>query len=735
MRGRSIVIFSLLSFFCGLFLLRSVTSQEKPARPERHEVKVRLVLVDAIVTKDGNFVSDLTKDEFEVYEDGKKLPINSLELVSFGERKALQEEGVAPERPGVPKKQLVLVFDGISSWTRNLQEGARKIVDELVSLARMGNEVMVIQLSERRGLEILQRFTTDEASIRKAMVRAAGTIWVDQSLDAAQLFQEVGLEATDIMEAGLRYAEKVQPILEEEYLYVWRVRFERVMGALLAVVNIIKDIPGRKTILFISDGFPDISGKTLNSKVTEAQASGTVSGARSPQLDIRRETAQVRVFDPFNILQKKKILSAEEVVRELIRLANAHNISLYTLDPEAWIKYLLETTAEYMPPELVKQAIKFRQEDRMSRVQNLRWLAEDTGGASLVGAAKYDQFTRVMKSDLNFYYQLSYYPPRQEPDNAYHKIEVRVLRPGCEVRARKGYTDYSAEEERKLRLVSAFYSPALFQSLPFAGEFAFFHKGGDKFEPWMNIALPTRELFLGRGPGQDTLAFSLHVWIKSQKSGERAFGGQIPLRFKMDPSFREMVESADYLCFHYRGAEMAFPGQDYEAVFALQDEQTDEIGTWTSIVTLPELKKGKEGAVLNFLLGLTLENPGGRRKSFSLSKEDGGLEVEELKFYPAVTNRFGFQEEASAFLQVFLPDGQKQVSPEFSLLRGDKTIQTVQGEIVAQAWDKNRRVWSGLVILNFQSVLPGDYTLKASIPYGPPGNLLSKEVRLTKLHY
>jgi hypothetical protein len=39
------------------------------------------------VTKDGKFVTDLTKDDFELYEDGKKVSINSFELISFAERK------------------------------------------------------------------------------------------------------------------------------------------------------------------------------------------------------------------------------------------------------------------------------------------------------------------------------------------------------------------------------------------------------------------------------------------------------------------------------------------------------------------------------------------------------------------------------------------------------------------------------------------------------------------------
>ncbi|MGQ9671931.1 MAG: hypothetical protein ACUVV5_02220 [Candidatus Aminicenantales bacterium] len=108
--------------------------------------------------------------------------------------------------------------------------------------------------------------------------------------------------------------------------------------------------------------------------------------------------------------------------------------------------------------------------------------------------------------------------------------------------------------------------------------------------------------------------------------GESALGGQIAIAFKMDSSFQEMVESTDYLCFHYKGAEMSFASQDYKAIFLLDDDQRDEIETRSSALSLPDLKKTKEAAVVNCILGTVIQNPSTGRKAFSLSREDGGLE-------------------------------------------------------------------------------------------------------------
>jgi len=51
---------------------------------EKHEVTVRLILVDVIPTdQQENVVKDLTIEEFELYEGGKRVPINSLDFVSL----------------------------------------------------------------------------------------------------------------------------------------------------------------------------------------------------------------------------------------------------------------------------------------------------------------------------------------------------------------------------------------------------------------------------------------------------------------------------------------------------------------------------------------------------------------------------------------------------------------------------------------------------------------------------
>ncbi len=729
-----LILFSLTSMVLFCFTYVRGIQQEQPQQ-ERHEVEVRLVLVDVLVTKDGQFVTDLTKEDFEIFEDGKKVPINSFELISFEETELVtpEEKPEGEIQAGIHKKQLVVVFDGVCSWQRNLEEGSRKIVDQLVSLTKLGNEVMILQLSEQKGLQVLQPFTTNEELLRKAILMASANIWLDKSADALKMWEEVGVEVDEDMGMLERYDERLHPVLEEEYLFLQKRRFAKTVGGIFSAVNMIKDLPGRKSIILVSDGFPDLTSKTLDSKVDEATPERTGSRARTPHLDMRRNVGAIHTFDPFNILERKKLLTGEEIIRELINYANTQNISIYSLDPDTFTRYFITTTAEFGAKERMSP-LEFRLDDKIKRIQNLTWLSEDTGAVSLKGAQKYDRFYDVISTDLNYYYELSFYPRKVEADNEYHKIKVEVNRPGVEVRFRKGYMDYSESEKEKILLVSAFHNPALFKQLPFEAEFVPFHKDSKTYVPWMNIALPTKELFLDRMIEQGSKTFKLNVWVKDKSKGERAFGGQIDLPFNLDPSFMDVLKTTDYLCFHYKGPEIKFGEKEYEIIFALYDDQVEEIGTWESSLSLPEFKDDEKGTIINCTLGLISPNPKKAKKSFSLSQQDGSLEYGEIRLYPAVANRFQRMQDASIFLQIYLTQGKTEISPKFIVSGEDRLTQRIPAELAAEEWNKKSNVWKGLFNLQLRNVIYGEYTLTVEIP-DSQGTVLKKEVILTKLRY
>jgi hypothetical protein len=81
----------------------------------------------------------------------------------------------------------------------------------------------------------------------------------------------------------------------------------------------------------------------------------------------------------------------------------------------------------------------------------LRELAEQTGGIASVNTNSLTStFERIIEANSR-YYVLGYYPPTHPRDGRFHRIEVRVKRPGLKVQARRGYASPRGRtaEERK----------------------------------------------------------------------------------------------------------------------------------------------------------------------------------------------------------------------------------------------------------------------------------------------
>ena len=72
-------------------------------------------------------------------------------------------------------------------------------------------------------------------------------------------------------------------------------------------------------------------------------------------------------------------------------------------------------------------------------MDSLKVLAEQTGGFAAVERNDYsDAYDRIVRENSS-YYVLGYYPPSNKRDGKFHKIEVKLKRPGLKVTARKGY--------------------------------------------------------------------------------------------------------------------------------------------------------------------------------------------------------------------------------------------------------------------------------------------------------
>ena len=111
-------------------------------------------------------------------------------------------------------------------------------------------------------------------------------------------------------------------------------------------------------------------------------------------------------------------------MRELTETANDNNTAIYTLDPAG-----LDGAASEI----------------------LRTIAESTGAEAFVNTNSPEKALRQVVREASAFYLLGYASTRNPQDGRFHKIGVKVKKPGIDVRARKGYWAPKASEVEHAR--------------------------------------------------------------------------------------------------------------------------------------------------------------------------------------------------------------------------------------------------------------------------------------------
>jgi VWFA-related protein len=117
------------------------------------------------------------------------------------------------------------------------------------------------------------------------------------------------------------------------------------------------------------------------------------------------------------------------LIQELTDAANNSNTAIYTMDPGGL--------------------------SASSSADVLRTLPDQTGGEAIVNTNMPEKALRQVVKDASAFYLLGYSSARNPQDGKFHKIGVKVKRPGLDVRARKGYWAPKAGDLERARTEAA----------------------------------------------------------------------------------------------------------------------------------------------------------------------------------------------------------------------------------------------------------------------------------------
>ena len=372
---------------------------------------VELITTDAIVRDSrGQFVADLKKDEFEIFEDGVKQQLVSFTLTHGG-----RVYNVAQPPPPPPQEGIIL------PPARPTNDAAGRIfmifVDDLHLDFR--NTARIRELFKKISKELIH-----EGDMFGIVSTGPSSLAIDLTYDRKRLDQAIakisgsGLAPKDILDVP----EGAQGPPEVRY------RAHVAFSTANDIINNLSQVHNRrKAFIYVSNGY-DFNPFQDTRKKQEAERYG------APQSDSGdgSNNDQSDSADPFKT-QGNKFYQADLVseLSWLTRAANRANVTMYTIDPRGLVGM----------PDLDEKIDMMEWQNYVRTSQDsLRTIAELTGGYAAVNQNDFDKALKRIDAETSDYYVVGYYSNNPDPRKRNRAIEVKVTREGLNVMHRKAYT-------------------------------------------------------------------------------------------------------------------------------------------------------------------------------------------------------------------------------------------------------------------------------------------------------
>ncbi|HEV2351993.1 MAG TPA: VWA domain-containing protein [Terriglobia bacterium] len=418
------------------------------------KVRVNQVLVPVVVTdQGGHSVVGLKAGDFEVFEDGVEQKLSVFQT----ENERAPEDGhvvsldpsasSAQPLPSLPaggktplRRTYLVCLDTFNSSFENFVY-VRNALHKLFKQEQDGDSLYAI-LTMGRTLAMPQNLTRDPAAVLAAIGSKNLTRAIQQSESANLKSQEeelkrmlteycggcpcFGESATaggrGAMKGGsvcggeLQRIERWAGSMAEERSYLTRAFLQN----LNVVVERMGQMPGKRIIVFVSDGFNTHPGRNLFDIIS----------------------AYTR--DPSEAMNGS-INDAEPQIQDILRAASAHNVVFYTLDSRGLSVAdggVFEASDSAEMTDMYKVLPELQQQRQITALEDqgpLAELAQATGGVFFHNNNDLFRGLRQAFADGREYYLLAYASSNQAMDGKFREIKVSVKGKNLIVRAKHGY--------------------------------------------------------------------------------------------------------------------------------------------------------------------------------------------------------------------------------------------------------------------------------------------------------
>ena len=453
--SKGIVVVLLLVLIKPLSILGQTPST--PQGEDKVVTATTEVIFDVVVKdKKGRPVKDFQAPDFQITEDGVPQEVKSFRLVTGDTPDSASNPIKSPA--GGPKATarvleafnagrigtVALVFDRLSTDSRTRAHDA--------AIAYLGNGLDQSDFVGVFGIDfaltVFQTFTNDQKLIRPAIDRAGSsasspgvanqsqitemlernnslTQQLSQAEANAATSQSIGNIASLALDkalngVSLRAAEGFERMEQTE-------KGQATTDGLLSIVAAMGALPGRKAIIFFSEGVSIPTAVSANFRTVISNANrANVSIYAVDAIGLRAKSADVESGRAMTALGQQRAAQA-----------SSGNDSFSSMMRDS---------------ERNEQLVRNNPEGVLGQ------LANETGGLLVSGTNNPGPRLRQVNDDLHSYYVLTYTPKNSDYDGNFRQIGVKVKRSGVDVQARKGYYAVGATYDTP---VMSFEAPAL----------------------------------------------------------------------------------------------------------------------------------------------------------------------------------------------------------------------------------------------------------------------------------
>jgi VWFA-related protein len=396
----------------------------------------RLVQVNVIVTKKGAAVPGLKKEDFQVFDNGKRQEIRQFSE----ETRAILPTAAAPlpqgtftnqleQRSGTPAAVTAILLDGVNTRFSD-QTYARKQVVEFLKQIQPEDRIAIYTL-DTRGLRVLHDYTTDSSDLVARLAKYQGDIAPDVT-GTSDLIDPLG----GWLGSGGNSFERN---------FFLNNRILQTLRAIEFIAQNLAPLPGRKNLIWISSAFPLQIGYGTgigggSGSAARATGIGASSTGRNSGMGGGGSSSMPR--PPRD--QQSWVADTDRTIRAL----NDANLAIYPVDARGLVA---SASARVASRTYNNQA-------------TMEELASRTGGRAFVNTNDIAGAIRTAVEDSSVTYTLGFYPENDKFNNSFHGLKVKLIDfPHLELRYRKGYMDQSTPPQdeglRRAALHDAVLSP------------------------------------------------------------------------------------------------------------------------------------------------------------------------------------------------------------------------------------------------------------------------------------